>query len=65
LATSALLHNRLGLLAVLARLFVVTATRGLVCSNATVLAVQQASVAGSASTILRASMFPDGILVTR
>jgi DHA1 family bicyclomycin/chloramphenicol resistance-like MFS transporter len=52
------------LVAVLAPLFVVVATRGLVSSNATVLGVQQASVAGSASAILGALMFAGGILVT-
>jgi MFS transporter, DHA1 family, multidrug resistance protein len=49
---------------VLAPLFVVVATRALVSSNATVLGVQQASVAGSASAILGALMFTGGILVT-
>jgi DHA1 family bicyclomycin/chloramphenicol resistance-like MFS transporter len=53
-----------GLIVVLAPLFVVVATRGLVSSNATVLGVQQASVAGSASAILGALMFAGGILVT-
>ena len=53
-----------GLMAILAPLFVVVATRGLVSSNATVLGVQQASVAGSASAILGALMFTGGILVT-
>ena len=53
-----------GLIAILAPLFVVVATRGLVSSNATVLGVQQASVAGSASAILGALMFTGGILVT-
>ena len=42
------------LVAVLAPLFVVVATRGLVSSNATVLGVQQAPAAGSASAILGA-----------
>ena len=38
--------------------------RRLVSSNATVLGVQQASVAGSASAILGALMFTGGILAT-
>lgn len=54
----------LPLVAVLAPLFVVVASRGLVSSNATVLGVQQASVAGSASAILGALMFTGGIVVT-
>ena len=54
----------LGLVAVLLPLFVVVATRGLVSSNATVLGVQQASVAGSASAVLGALMFAGGIAVT-
>jgi DHA1 family bicyclomycin/chloramphenicol resistance-like MFS transporter len=53
-----------GLVAVLAPLFVVVATRGLVSSNATVLGVQRAPAAGSASAILGALMFAGGILVT-
>ena len=52
------------LVAVLAPLFVVVATRGLVSSNATVLGVQQAPAAGSASAILGALMFAGGVLVT-
>jgi DHA1 family bicyclomycin/chloramphenicol resistance-like MFS transporter len=43
---------------------VVVATRGFVSSNATVLGVQQASVAGSASAVLGALMFAGGIAVT-
>ena len=54
----------LTLIAVLAPLFVVVATRGLVSSNATVLGVQRAPAAGSASAILGALMFAGGILVT-
>ncbi|MDT7553032.1 MAG: transporter, family, multidrug resistance protein [Pseudonocardiales bacterium] len=54
----------LGLVAVLLPLFVVVATRGLVSSNATVLGVQRASVAGSASAVLGALMFAGGIAVT-
>jgi len=52
------------LVAVLAPLFVVVATRGLVSSNATVLGVQQAPAVGSASAILGALMFAGGVLVT-
>ena len=52
------------LVAVLAPLFVVVATRGLVSSNATVLGVQQAPAAGSASAVLGALMFAGGVLVT-
>jgi DHA1 family bicyclomycin/chloramphenicol resistance-like MFS transporter len=52
------------LVAVLAPLFVVVATRGLVSSNATVLGVQQAPAAGSASAILGALMFAGGVLAT-
>ena len=54
----------LGLVAVLIPLFVVVATRGLVSSNATVLGVQRAPVAGSASAVLGALMFTGGIVVT-
>ena len=54
----------LGLLAVLAPLFVVVATRGLVSANATVLGVERAPAAGSASAVLGACMFAGGILVT-
>jgi DHA1 family bicyclomycin/chloramphenicol resistance-like MFS transporter len=55
----------LGLGAVLPALFVVVATRGLVSSNATVLAVERgAAAAGSASAVLGAFMFGGGILVT-
>jgi len=52
------------LVAVLAPLFVVVATRGLVSSSATVLGVQQAPAVGSASAILGALMFAGGVLVT-
>jgi DHA1 family bicyclomycin/chloramphenicol resistance-like MFS transporter len=52
------------LIVVLAPLFVVVATRGLVSSNATVLGVQRAPAAGSASAILGALMFAGGVLVT-
>lgn len=54
----------LGLVALLVPLFVVVATRGLVSSNATVLGVQRAPVAGSASAVLGALMFAGGIAVT-
>jgi MFS transporter, DHA1 family, multidrug resistance protein len=54
----------LGLLAVLPPLFVVVATRGLVSANATVLGVERAPVAGSASAVLGALMFAGGIVVT-
>ncbi len=54
----------LGLVAVLVPLFLVVATRGLVSSNATVLGVQRAQAAGSASAVLGALMFAGGILVT-
>jgi DHA1 family bicyclomycin/chloramphenicol resistance-like MFS transporter len=48
---------------VFAPLFVVVATR-LVSSNVTVLGVQRAPAAGSASAILGALMFAGGVLVT-
>jgi MFS transporter, DHA1 family, multidrug resistance protein len=54
----------LGLVAVLIPLFLVVATRGLVSSNATVLGVERAPVAGSASAVLGACMFTGGIVVT-
>lgn len=54
----------LGLVAVLPPLFVVVATRGLVSANATVLGVERAPAAGSASAVLGACMFAGGILVT-
>jgi DHA1 family bicyclomycin/chloramphenicol resistance-like MFS transporter len=54
----------LGLITVLVPLFLVVATRGLVSSNATVLGVQRAPVAGSASAVLGACMFTGGIVVT-
>jgi MFS transporter, DHA1 family, multidrug resistance protein len=54
----------LGLVAVLVPLFLVVATRGLVSSNATVLGVERAPVAGSASAVLGACMFTGGIVVT-
>jgi DHA1 family bicyclomycin/chloramphenicol resistance-like MFS transporter len=49
---------------VLPPLFVVVATRGLVSANATVLGVERAPAAGSASAVLGACMFAGGILVT-
>jgi hypothetical protein len=54
-----------GLVAVLVPLFLVVATRGPVSSNATVLGVQRAQAAGSASAVLGALMFAGGILATR
>ena len=51
-------------LLVLLPLFVVVATRGLVSANATVLGVEQAANAGSASAVLGACMFGGGILVS-
>ena len=53
-----------GMIAVLAPLFVVVATRGLVSANATVLALQRPQAAGAASAVLGACMFAGGILVT-
>ena len=53
-----------GLAVVLVPLFLVVATRGLVSANATVLGVQRAQAAGSASAVLGALMFAGGILVT-
>lgn len=54
-----------GLLAVLPPLFAVVASRGLVSSNATVLAVARSpSATGSASAVLGACMFGGGILVS-
>ncbi|MGE3664006.1 MAG: multidrug effflux MFS transporter [Pseudonocardia sp.] len=54
----------LGLVAVLVPLFLVVASRGLVSSNATVLGVERAPAAGSASAVLGALMFAGGVLVT-
>lgn len=53
-----------GLVAVLAPLFVVVASRGLVSANATVLGIGRATAAGSASAVLGACMFAGGVLVT-
>ena len=53
-----------GTIAVLAPLFVVVATRGLVSANATVLALQRPQASGAASAVLGACMFAGGILVT-
>ena len=53
-----------GMIPVLATLFVVVATRGLVSANATVLGVERAKAAGAASAILGACMFGGGILVS-
>ena len=47
-----------GLAVVLVPLFLVVATRGLVSANATVLGVQRAQAAGSASAVLGALMSP-------
>ena len=54
----------LGVVAILIPLFLVVATRGLVSSNATVLGVERAPAAGSASAVLGACMFAGGIVVT-
>jgi DHA1 family bicyclomycin/chloramphenicol resistance-like MFS transporter len=54
----------LGVAAVLPPLFVVVATRGLVSANATVLGIERASAAGTASAVLGACMFAAGILVS-
>jgi hypothetical protein len=51
------LGTSLGLAAVLPPLFLVVASRGLVSANATVLGVERASGAGSASAVLGACMF--------
>ena len=53
-----------GTIAVLAPLFVVVATRGLVSANASVLALQRPQASGAASAVLGACMFAGGILVT-
>src|SRR6185436_16674021 len=53
-----------GVLAVLAPLFLVVASRGLVSANATVLGVKRAPAAGAASAVLGACMFGGGILVS-
>jgi DHA1 family bicyclomycin/chloramphenicol resistance-like MFS transporter len=53
-----------GLAAVLVPLFVVVASRGLVAANATVLGVERAPAAGSASAVLGACLFAGGILVS-
>jgi DHA1 family bicyclomycin/chloramphenicol resistance-like MFS transporter len=53
-----------GLVVVLAPLFVVVASRGLVSANATVLGIERSSAAGSASAVLGALMFAGGVLVT-
>ena len=56
--------SAVGTIAVLAPLFVVVATRGLVSANATVLALQRPQASGAASAVLGAWMFAGGILVT-
>jgi MFS transporter, DHA1 family, multidrug resistance protein len=53
-----------GLAAVLVPLFLVVASRGLVGANATVLRVERAPAAGSASAVLGACLFAGGILVS-
>ena len=53
-----------GVLAVLAPLFLVVASRGLVSANATVLGVKRPAAAGAASAVLGACMFGGGILVS-
>jgi DHA1 family bicyclomycin/chloramphenicol resistance-like MFS transporter len=52
------------LVAVLIPLFLVVASRGLVAGNATVLGVERAPAAGSASAVLGACLFAGGILVS-
>jgi MFS transporter, DHA1 family, multidrug resistance protein len=52
------------LVAVLIPLFLVVTSRGLVAANATVLGVERAQAAGSASAVLGACLFAGGILVT-
>jgi MFS transporter, DHA1 family, multidrug resistance protein len=54
----------LGVLAVLAPLFLVVASRGLISANATVLGVERAPAAGAASAVLGACMFGGGIIVS-
>jgi MFS transporter, DHA1 family, multidrug resistance protein len=54
----------LGVLAVLAPLFLVVASRGLISANATVLGVKRAPAAGAASAVLGACMFGGGIIVS-
>ena len=53
-----------GLIAFLVPLFLVVASRGLISANATVLGVERAPAAGSASAVLGACMFTGGILVS-
>jgi MFS transporter, DHA1 family, multidrug resistance protein len=54
----------LDLLAMLCPLFIVVTSRGLVAANATVLGVERAPAAGSASAVLGACLFAGGILVS-
>ena len=56
--------GRWALVAVLAPLFLVVASRGLVSANATVLGIGRTTAAGSASAVLGACMFAGGVLVT-
>lgn len=51
-------------LLVIALLFIIISSRGLVSSNAMVLGVEESSSTGSASAIMGASMFAGGLLVT-
>jgi DHA1 family bicyclomycin/chloramphenicol resistance-like MFS transporter len=53
-----------GLAAVLIPLFLVVTSRGLVGANATVLGIERAPAAGSASAVLGACLFAGGILVS-
>jgi MFS transporter, DHA1 family, multidrug resistance protein len=54
----------LNLVVMLIPLFLVVTSRGLVAANATVLGVERAEAAGSASAVLGACLFAGGILVT-
>jgi DHA1 family bicyclomycin/chloramphenicol resistance-like MFS transporter len=54
----------LNLVAMLIPLFLVVTSRGLVAANATVLGVERAQAAGSASAVLGACLFAGGILVS-
>ena len=56
--------GRWALVAVLAPLFLVVSSRGLVSANATVLGIGRTTAAGSASAVLGACMFAGGVLVT-
>ena len=54
----------LNLIVMLIPLFLVVTSRGLVAANATVLGVERAEAAGSASAVLGACLFAGGILVS-